>query len=275
VGHTEEKLSRFVNLSMLGSGPDVVLLHGMPCPPAHMGALQRVLADAGRRAILVDLPGYGGSAPLAGPYSMRRAQRAVEDTLLAAGVAEADLVGFSAGAYRALSIALDRRIRVGRIVTLGAMYGLDEMLHAPYLGMADALEAGADFGPMMPARMLSATFAARADAAAEVSAWMTAAPREVVAAEMRAMTRAEDLRARLPSLEASLLCRVGSDDGATPVAWSATIAALVPGAVLDVVPGCGHALLVEDAAATIAACRDALCPMAEGVATPLREPRAA
>jgi pimeloyl-ACP methyl ester carboxylesterase len=272
-------VNRFVNLSMLGTGPDVVLLHGMPCPPQHLAPLQRALAEAGRRAILVELPGYGASAPLEGEYSMRRAQRAVEDTLLAAGVTEADFVGFSAGAYRALSIALDGRIRVGRVVTLGAMYGVEPAHRGLSLQMAAALEAGVDFGPMMAARLLSPAGAARPEALAEAATWMSAAPREVVAAEMRAMTCAEDLRTRLPALRARLRCRVGAEDAATPPAWSASIAALVPGATLEVVPGCGHALLIEDAPATIAACLEALVapadPIAASISPPFAEPHAA
>lgn len=245
--------------TMTGSGRDVLLLHGLPCPSSHLEPLARALTDAGHRAILVDLPGYGASPPLPGEYSMRRAREALEDMLIDHGVRELDVVGFSAGAYRAIDLALGGRVRVGRIVTLGGMAGLDPEIADAHLELAAAIEAGAELGEVLARRMLSPTYAAaHPEALVDVAAWLQAAPATVIAAEIRAMARAEDLRERLDAVEAFLVARVGELDMATPPAWSEEIVRRAPRAALQVVPGKGHALLIEDEAATIEAVREAL-----------------
>ncbi|MCU1647925.1 MAG: alpha/beta hydrolase [Nocardia sp.] len=110
-------------LSVDGAGPTVVLLHGY-CDSADTwrGVLNR-LAAAGRRAVAVDLPGFGLADPRA-PGPLTPQFDAFAEALIAAH-GPVVLMGNSLGAATALHAAA--RDRVGRI---RALVTLDEPLLA-------------------------------------------------------------------------------------------------------------------------------------------------
>ncbi|MFB7721661.1 alpha/beta fold hydrolase [Nocardia sp. NPDC056100] len=113
-------------LSVAGTGPTVVLLHGY-CDSADTwrGVLTR-LAAAGRRALAVDLPGFG-LADARRPGALTPQFDAFVDALVAAH-GPVVLVGNSLGAATALhAAARDREGRVRGLVTL------DEPLLARHL----------------------------------------------------------------------------------------------------------------------------------------------
>jgi pimeloyl-ACP methyl ester carboxylesterase len=62
-----------------------------------------------------------------------------------------------------------------------------------------------------------------------------------------------DLRPALPAVRARVYARVGALDRACPPGCSDEITRLVPRATLEIVLGCGHALLRDDGPATVAA----------------------
>jgi pimeloyl-ACP methyl ester carboxylesterase len=64
---------------------------------------------------------------------------------------------------------------------------------------------------------------------------------------------ARDLRPALPDIRARVYARVGARDRSYPPGCSDEITRLVPRATLEIVLGCGHALLREDGPATVAA----------------------
>lgn len=61
----------------------------------------------------------------------------------------------------------------------------------------------------------------------------------------RAVIGRPDARAHLPRLTCPVLVMCGEDDQLTPVACSREIAAMVPGARLELLPRCGHMLTME------------------------------
>jgi pimeloyl-ACP methyl ester carboxylesterase len=71
--------------------------------------------------------------------------------------------------------------------------------------------------------------------------------------ELRALANSRDLRPELAALRAHVYLRVGSVDIGCPPQWSEDIAGAAPDSELEIVAGCGHALLIEDRSATIAA----------------------
>jgi pimeloyl-ACP methyl ester carboxylesterase len=63
----------------------------------------------------------------------------------------------------------------------------------------------------------------------------------------RAVIQRPDARRYLPQVSCPTLVLCGEADQLTPPACSEDIAALVPGAVLELLPGCGHMLTMEQA----------------------------
>ncbi len=237
-------------------GSPVVLLHGMPTRPDHLAPLARELSGS-HRTFVVHLPGYGKSPPLPAPYSMERCRELIEETLASHGVHEATLIGFSGGAWHAIGLALRGKLRVGRIVSLAGLAGLDPEHQAAFHGFAEALRAGQDLHPVAPGQFLSADFAASHPAAvAGVTSWLDAIASADLAAELDAAADAADQRPRLGELAMPVLCRAGELDAAVPAEASRTIAEGVRHGTLQIVPGAGHALLYEDFDGTVRAVRE-------------------
>jgi 3-oxoadipate enol-lactonase len=240
-----------VDLQDLGAGDPVILLHGCPSTTRHLQPLVERLSVS-RRVLVPELPGYGKSAPLKGTYTVAAVTELLERELVARGVTRAAIVGHSAGAYRAFALALSGRLVVTQIVSLAGLAGLDPELQAAFRQFAQVVREGGDLRPIWLGRMAAPGFAEKhPDDAAEVLSWMVAAPPPVVAGELEAFAAAEDLRPRLAELKIPVLLRVGEVDEATPPAFSRAIAERVKFGTLQIVPGCGHALLHEDRAATV------------------------
>lgn len=244
-----------------GSGPPVVLLHGAPSPP---GDFQRLADDlaADHRVLIPSLPGYGASPPLA-PYSFDAVEHLLVDALRERGVTRAALVGMSGGAYRALRMATHGFGATAIVCLGGTAWTAPE--EAPILrGFSDLARSLPDFKDpaireMFANRMLSPPWrAAHPETVATVAAWLDATTPAVLADELAAFAALDDLRPALAHLDVVVTVRTGSLDVATPPAMAESIATACPHARLQIVPGCGHALLVEDEAASIAAIRAAV-----------------
>jgi 3-oxoadipate enol-lactonase len=232
----------------------VLLLHGCPSTTRCFEPLVSALS-ARWRVLVPELPGYGKTPALPGPYSLHRVQALLEDHLLGLGVHELSVVGFSAGAYRALALAFSSRVRVRHVASIAGFAGLDDPLRAAYRRLAPAVGDGThDLRPGWLARIAGPDFAKRhPDDVEDVMAWLGCASRSVLAAELAAFAECDDLRPRLSELEIPVLARVGELDATALPDWSRDIAARAKHGKVEVVPGCGHALLYEDRDATVAA----------------------
>lgn len=115
-----------------GSGPAVVLLPGYTCELVHFRYQLEALAQAGFRAIAVDLPGHGHAAKPGGRHDAERFIAAALAVLDRLGLARAHLVGHSMGGAIALALAARHPSRIDRVALL-----------APY---APGLPLGRTFG---------------------------------------------------------------------------------------------------------------------------------
>lgn len=244
-----------MDLQIFGQGSPVLLLHGVPTRLRALHFLVHVL-ERDHRCLLPALPGFEGSTPL-DPYDYDRVQALLEELILAQEE-PVDVVGFSGSTYRALQLALDRRVRIRRLVLLGAMPGFAEK-EAPLSFVADIRSGALDIRGQWLARMTSPGFADRnLDAARHILEWIDAAPTSVWCDEFESIVRRPDLLPRLGEVEVPVLLRVGEADAATPATLSEAVARVLPDATLQIVPGVGHALGYEDGPATAAAVRDFL-----------------
>ncbi|MCS6931750.1 MAG: alpha/beta fold hydrolase [Acetobacteraceae bacterium] len=226
-----------------GEGPPLVLLHGI-------GSSGRGFAPAlpflpRRRILAPDMPGYGGSAPLAAEFP---APDDFADWLAAvldsAGIGRADLLGHSLGGVMVAAFARRHPHRLGRIV-----------LSAPARGYAVADRQEWPPGAWKRLRDFEA-MGAEAYAAAR-------APRLVHRQEAAEAVRAEMARLTRAGLAAStaLLARgdtigwlaahppvaviTGDEDAIVPPDASRALAAHL-GSRFVLLPGAGHAPYAED-----------------------------
>ena len=136
---------------------------------------------------------------------------------------------------------------------------MDDDARDAYRQFAAMVRAGLDFGSMWLDRFTAPGFSGRFPSRVEgIMAWIDAAPREVLAAELEAFGGAPDLRPRLGDIAVPVTARVGEFDVATPRTCSEDIVRGVRRGELQIVAGCGHALLDEDREATVDAVAGAI-----------------
>jgi 3-hydroxybutyryl-CoA dehydrogenase len=98
------------------SAPAVLLLHQTPRSWLEYRAVLPRLAAGGRRAIAMDTPGFGDSAPLAGPASIEGWAAIAFELLDALDIDRATVVGHHTGGVIALELAAAHPERVGALV---------------------------------------------------------------------------------------------------------------------------------------------------------------
>jgi non-heme chloroperoxidase len=109
-----------VNVLDQGSGPAVVLVHGLPGSAYDWRALSPELAKRGRRAIAYDRVGYGRSDPRPDERYTPEANAAELIALLEAlDLYDATVVGWSYGGVTTVIAATTDPSRIGRIVLVG------------------------------------------------------------------------------------------------------------------------------------------------------------
>jgi pimeloyl-ACP methyl ester carboxylesterase len=120
----------------MGSGPTVVLVHGLGSRVQHWFPLARILAER-HRLVFVELPGHG-ETPLPTPFSLDRATQAL-DGALAEIQGPVFLVGHSVGGLLATAeaIAHPERVRGLVLVETALRPQYDEMQVASMLETLD------------------------------------------------------------------------------------------------------------------------------------------
>ena len=229
----------------LGHGPDVALLHGWGLHGGVFGALSAVLATRFRVHAL-DLPGHGRSPWAKGAADLEGMARLVAEHL----PAECRLVGWSLGGMVAVRLATLWPERVPALALIAVSpcgakrrdwpHGLDETLLA---GMAVrlardwrgtvqdfvALEVRGEENPLATLRELKARL------------YEHGAPSTAALAAGLEMLQSTDLRPELPRVAARTLAIGGEYDRLASPAAVAALAALVPGARLELISRAAHA----------------------------------
>jgi pimeloyl-ACP methyl ester carboxylesterase len=103
---------------LAGDGPPLVFIHGLGCASScDYPAVARAPALRGRRALLVDLPGYGFSdKPASFSYGIDAHATIVCDLLELLDIGKADLFGHSMGGAIAIAVATRRRDLLRRLI---------------------------------------------------------------------------------------------------------------------------------------------------------------
>jgi 2-succinyl-6-hydroxy-2,4-cyclohexadiene-1-carboxylate synthase len=254
-----------VRIAVAERGPDsapVLVLHGFTGCAESMLAVAAPLAER-RRVLLPDLVGHGRSD--VGPPD-RCTMPAVVDQLLAvlddAGVAAADVLGYSMGGRVALHLAVAAPDRVRRVVTVGASAGLadpaeraarvaaDEALAARI--RADGIErfvADWESQPLFASQARCAPAVLAAQRAQRLACDPEGLARSLEGMGTGAMAPLHDALARLT---VPVLLLAGAED-AKFVAAARELAAMLPLGSTGVIEAAGHAAHLEAPSAVVAA----------------------
>lgn len=103
----------------IGSGPNVVLIHGMINSSRHWEAVAQQLADS-YRVIAPDLIGHGDAATPRGDYSLGAHAASIRDLLTTIGVERATIVGHSLGGGVAMQFFYQFPQRTERLVLISS-----------------------------------------------------------------------------------------------------------------------------------------------------------
>ncbi len=239
-----------------GAGPPVLLLHGWPTN-AQLWRHALPLIGAGRRAIALDLPGYGTSdKPLSASYSFRFYDRILTGFLDALGITETGLAVHDIGGPIGLHWAVGCPERITELALLNTLVfpdlsasvrlfilashlpGVRSVLSSPW-GVAQSLRLG-----VTDKAKITDAVAARYQA-----------PFATPHARRALLKAAHGLHPRgfqaiadgLPGLTMPLRILYGEQDRILPrVAQTmARVAELLPHAAVTALPDCGH-FLQED-----------------------------
>lgn len=205
-----------------GSGPPVVLVHGLAVSSRYFAPLARRLAMR-NWVIAPDLPGYGRSATPPRPLDVPELADALLAWLDLLEVERAPLVANSLGCQIAVDLAVRRPERVERLVLLGPT--MDPA--APTL-LGQGLRLARD----IPREPLGLNLA-------ELRDYARMGPQRILATARFAL--ADPLLDKLPRVAAPTLVVRGERDPIAPQAWIERMAALLPDGRVAVVPGAPHA----------------------------------
>ena len=240
VGETE------VEYDQRGEGADLLLIHSLLTELTVFDSVLPALARA-RRVTRVNLPGFGASGALrlgsVGDHADHVAR--ILDALKLPKDTTAFGNGF--GAFVALELAIRHGDRFGRLIVADTLAAFPEPARVPFRGMAekvsqDGMAAVLDtaIGRMFPpefAQKYPDVIAARKAALAKVDPQCFARACLALASM--------DLTAKLPEIRNPTLVLCGALDQTTPPALARALAAMIPGARYEEIPGSGHCPMLE------------------------------
>jgi len=244
--------------------PALVFLHGIG---GNARAFTNQLRYFGSdwRAIAWDMPGYGGSAPLAAGGSVAALAEALSRFLDQLGVERPVLVGHSIGGMIVQQLVAERADAAGAIVLAqtSPAFGRPEGdwqrdFIAARLGPLDRGETMAGLAPGLVADLVGDD--PDPEGLALARACMAAVPEASYRAMMRALM-GFDLRDALPRLSVPTLVLAGGKDTNAPAPMMARMAERIPGAAYACLDGVGHLAPMEKPALFNAALADFLATM--------------
>ncbi len=244
-----ELAGRKLHYQDVGAGLPVLLLHGFPFSAESFWP-QLEAPPKGVRYLAPDHRGFGQSALGPGVSTMEALADDALALLDALRIHAAVVGGVSMGGYVAIALLRKNPGRVKGLMLFDTQAAADdEAGKARREAVAKDTEAKG-MTPIVEA-MMPKLFAPTAPAAAKarVEKIMRETNPLAAAAASRGMASRTDGKDILPRFAGPCLVVVGAEDAITPVERARQLAALVPGAQLEIVPGAGHLANLEQPAA--------------------------
>jgi 3-oxoadipate enol-lactonase len=236
-----------LDVQTVGRGRNLVLLHSLLSDRTSFEPLAARIVDQ-RRLIMVDLPGFGASAPSAGPAVSDYADRIAlmfDDLVLPS---ETDVLGNGLGGFVALSLAIRHGTRFDRMVLVGSAIAFPEVARSTFRTLAEKVEQAGMAAVVEAAmrRMFSEEFiATHRDVVAGREAVFRRIDPKVFASACRALA-ALDLSGELGQIRNGTLIVVGARDEATPPSLARALAGRLTKAELIEIPDVGHCPHIQD-----------------------------
>lgn len=231
-----------------GSGPDLVMLHGWGL---HGGLFRPAIEDLSKRFTLhlVDLPGHGRSDMIGGDYTLSTIAQQIAENV----PNNATWLGWSLGGRVALQAAADDT-KIVRLILVGmnpCFIQTDNWPHAmsenELVQFSEALKH--DYKQTLQ-RFLAVQSRGSERGREELRALRTelfehGEPNEKALTGGLEILRIADLRQILPGIQQPTLILHGQRDTLAPLAAAEFSAQQMPNALLNVIPGAGHAPFIS------------------------------
>ena len=247
-----------IDVEQMGRGRDLVLLHSLLTDRSAFDKVAPALAQT-HRVWLVNLPGYGASAP-AGPAIGDYADR-IAGMLAVLGLgSDTDILGNGFGGFIATALAARHGSRFRRLVIADSLVAFPEPAKQPLRILADKVRAQGMEGALDIAirRMFPEAF--------------TAANPQIVAERKHALKQADpesfcgaclalvnlDFQPVLAGIRNPTLVMAGALDLTTPAALARLLAEGIPGAQFTEIADCGHCPQIEKPEAFVTLVNDFL-----------------
>jgi 3-oxoadipate enol-lactonase len=229
-----------VNAAQSGDGPPLFLLHSLLSDRASFDGIAPELSQS-FRVIVPELPGFGKSAVVEGDLAAV-ADRMAEAIKDAAGGEAAIVLGNGYGGFVALQMAIRHPGIATKFILADSGAAFSEPGREAFRNMAAASKAKglAGITDVAMRRLFAPEFQARHPELMRDrrEAFLKTDP-EVFRAACNALAEL-DLRPDLDKVTVPVLVLVGEHDEATPPPMSHELAAGLPNAYLEIIPGCAH-----------------------------------
>ena len=240
-----------------GSGPDVILLHGLGAARSAWAATVPALA-AKSHVYVPDQVGFGQSDKPAIDYRVGTLVDFLDAFCKKAGIAKATLVGNSMGGWVAMDFALAHPDKVNRLVLVDSAGYSSKRTGGPPL--TRAMLQGLNPSPVAGEKQLMALvfhnkmFASDQFAEQAFTTHLRKNDGYTIDRFIDSIVRGEDVvDGRLGAIKAPTLIVWGREDALVPLVAGKALAEDIPGAQSVILDACGHVPPVECAAAFNAA----------------------
>ena len=231
--------SLLTHYEILGQGKTILLLHGWGDNTAGLRALQANLAKK-YKVIAVDLPGFGGSQPPNSAWGLDEYAQFISDFLskIDAGKMLA-VVGHSNGGAIAVRGLARRRFAADKLVLLASAG-----IRGEYKGRVKALRLITKAG-----KALTAPLPKSLKARLRKKVYRTVGSDMLVAEHLQETFKkvvTDDVRADAGRLRLPALLIYGDQDESTPVSYAKMLNEAIEGSKLEVLPGTGHFVHLDE-----------------------------
>lgn len=233
-----------------GSGPETILfIHGLMLASESWQA-QRDHFSKTHQVITYDLRGQGRSDHTWCGLGLDSLAEDADELLRLLAPGGAHVVGFSMGAFIALRLGARHPALVRSLTLIGVSADAESWGKMPAYAAMITLVSLAGVGPVAP-RMMQILFG-RSILADPARAALIARWRKVVDGLPKSILRAASASAlrgsvaeEIGRITAPTLIIAGEEDHPVPLHHQQAVAAAMPGAVIEVVPVAGHAVMIE------------------------------